>query len=59
MADCLEDDANLEDKIWQRFGFRQWPNAPGYKERKTYRAEVDYLKAVLRLGLTGSIRNSE
>lgn len=48
MADCLEDDANLEDKIWQRFGFRQWPNAPGYKERKTYRAEVDYLKSWIK-----------
>ena len=42
-ANFLEDDANFDDKIWQRFGYRQWPNAPGYKERKTYRAEVDYM----------------
>ena len=42
-ARTLEEDANLDDKVWQRFGYRQWPNAPGYKQRKTYRAEVAYL----------------
>ena len=47
-ADFLETDANLDDKVWQRFGYRQWPNAPGYKNRKTYRAEVDYMKTWLQ-----------
>jgi len=42
-AEELETDANLDDKIWQRFGYRQWPNAPGYKNRKTYKAEVEYM----------------
>lgn len=42
-ADFLTDAANLDDKVWLRFGYRQWPNAPGYKERKTFRDEVDYL----------------
>ena len=47
-AKKLENDANLDDKIWQRFGYRQWPNAPGYKERKTYRAEVEYMEGWLK-----------
>ena len=47
-ADFLEADANLDDKVWQRFGYRQWPNAPGYKERKTYQAEVDYMTSWLK-----------
>lgn len=42
-AEALEFDANIDDTIWQRFGYRQWPNAPGYKNRKTYKAEVQYL----------------
>lgn len=42
-AKNLEFDANIDDTIWQRFGYRQWPNAPGYKNRKTYQAEVLYL----------------
>ena len=42
-AEFLEDDAYLDEGVWQRFGYRQWPNAPGYKERKTYKAEVDYM----------------
>ena len=48
MANFLEEDANLDNKIWQRFGYRQWPNAPGYKERKTYRSEVDYMENWLK-----------
>ena len=47
-ASKLETDATFDDKIWQRFGHPQWPNAPGYKERKTYRAEVDYMKNWLK-----------
>ena len=47
-ADFLEDDAYLDNEVWQRFGYRQWPNAPGCKERKTYRAEVDYMMEWLR-----------
>lgn len=42
-AEELETDANMDDKIWQRFGYRQWPNAPGYRNRKTYKAEVEYM----------------
>lgn len=43
MANNIEEAANLDDKIWQRFGYRQWPNAPGYKSRRSYKAEFDYL----------------
>ena len=47
-ARFLETGANLDDKIWQRFGYYQWPNPPGYKERKTYRAEIDYMVSWLK-----------
>lgn len=47
-ANQLEDDANLDDSVWQRFGYRQWPNAPGFKERTSYRAEVTYMEEWLK-----------
>ena len=43
LAEQMEAACNLDDKIWQRFGYRQWPNAPGYKDRISYKDEVDYL----------------
>ena len=43
LAEQMEAACNLDDKIWQRFGYRQWPNAPGYKNRISYKDEVDYL----------------
>ncbi len=42
-ADELAPAANLNNTVWKTFGRRQWPNAPGWKERKSYQAEVDYM----------------
>lgn len=39
----LEEAANLNDLVWKTFGRKQWPHTPGYKDRKTYDAEVAYL----------------
>lgn len=47
-ADFLKDAANTDDTIWRRFGKRQWPHAPGWRDRKTYQAEVDYLTSWLQ-----------
>ncbi len=44
----LEYDANIDNTIWQRFGRMQWPNTKGYRQRKTYRAEVDYMTSWLK-----------
>lgn len=33
----------LNDKVWKNIGRRQWPHAPGWKKRKTYSSEVDYM----------------
>ncbi|MGN0728809.1 CotH kinase family protein [Treponema sp.] len=33
----------LNDSVWRNIGRRQWPHAPGWKKRKTYKSEVDYM----------------
>ena len=42
-ADTIEQAAKLNDSVWKILGSNLWPRAPGYKERKTYESEVDYL----------------
>lgn len=37
----------LNDAIWKNIGNRQWPHAPGWKNRKTYQDELDYLTSWL------------
>ena len=39
--------AELNNRAWKTFGHRQWPNAPGWKKRKTYQSEVDYMVGYL------------
>lgn len=39
----LEKSAFLDDAVWRTIGRKQWPHTPGYKDRKTYKAEVDYV----------------
>ncbi|MBQ3826411.1 MAG: CotH kinase family protein [Spirochaetaceae bacterium] len=33
----------LNDAVWKNIGHRQWPHAPGWKKRKTYESEVEYM----------------
>lgn len=42
-SDKLDQSAFLDDIIWRTIGHKQWPLTPGYKSRKTYKAEVDYV----------------
>ena len=42
-ADEIAEAVLLNERVWRQFGHRQWPNAPGYRTRKTYQAECDYL----------------
>lgn len=42
-ADAIEQVAKLNDSVWKLIGSNVWPRAPGYKERKTYESEVEYL----------------
>ncbi len=39
----LNEAAEMNDSVWHLLGSASWPRAPGYKERKTYRSEVDFL----------------
>lgn len=39
----LEQSAFLDDAVWRTIGRKQWPLTPGYKDRKTYKSEVDYV----------------
>ena len=39
----LAPSAEIDDLVWQTLGRKQWPHTPGYKSRKTYQAEVDYV----------------
>ncbi len=43
-AGALTDAMELNDAVWKNIGRKQWPHAPQWKKRKTYKAEVDYLK---------------
>ncbi|MDO5774267.1 MAG: CotH kinase family protein [Spirochaetales bacterium] len=38
----------LNDSVWRNLGKRQWPHAPGWKNRKTYESEVDYMIGFLK-----------
>lgn len=42
-ANELTPAAEINDLVWRTFGRRQWPNAPGYRKRKTYQDEIAYL----------------
>lgn len=39
----LNEAAEMNDSVWHLLGSASWPRAPGYKERKTYRSEVEFL----------------
>lgn len=39
----LNDAVLLNDAVWKNIGHRQWPHAPGWKTRKTYESEVQYM----------------
>lgn len=39
----LTEAAELNDSVWHILGSAMWPRAPGYRERRTYGSEVDYL----------------
>lgn len=43
-ADSLSAAADLNFMKWLILGKYVWPNASGYKSRKTYQSEIDYLK---------------
>ena len=42
-ADAIEQAAKLNDSVWKIIGSNLWPRAPGYKERRSYESEVEYL----------------
>ncbi|MBP5157379.1 MAG: CotH kinase family protein [Treponema sp.] len=50
-ADGLADAAILNDRVWKSFGHRQWPNPRGWRNRKTYQSEIDYMTEYLRARL--------
>ena len=33
----------LDDAVWRSIGRRKWPHAPGWRERKTYGSEIEYM----------------
>ena len=39
----LDDSAKLNDSVWHIIGSANWPRAPGYRSRKNYKSEVDFL----------------
>ena len=39
----IEQAAKLNDSVWKIIGSSVWPRAPGYRDRKSYESEVDYL----------------
>lgn len=39
----LNETAEMNDSVWHLLGSESWPRAPGYKKRKTYRSEVEFL----------------
>lgn len=50
-ADMLRNAAVLNDRAWKSFGHRQWPNPTGWRSRKSYQDEVDYMIGYLRARL--------
>ena len=43
LAEILAPSAELDDLVWRTIGRKQWPHTPGYKTRKTYAEEVEYV----------------
>ncbi len=41
-ASELSTSISLNDAVWKNIGKRQWPHAPGWKKRKTYKTEIDF-----------------
>ena len=39
----LEAAGEMNDSVWHLLGSAIWPRAPGYRQRKTYQSEVEYL----------------
>ena len=39
----LNEAAEMNDSVWHLLGSESWPRAPGYRKRKTYRSEVEFL----------------
>ncbi len=42
-AEKLKPLIKQNDTLWNVIGKNQWPNAPGWKNRKTYESEVEYM----------------
>ncbi len=42
-AKILAPSAEIDDLVWQTIGRKQWPLTPGYRSRKTYISEVEYV----------------
>ena len=42
-AGSLRPAVMLNDAVWKNIGHRQWPHAPGWKARKTYESELQYM----------------
>ncbi len=38
----------LNDSVWHNIGRRQWPHAPGWKNRRTYESEIEYMLDFLK-----------
>ena len=47
-ADRIKPLVELNDTVWHNIGHRQWPHAPGWKDRKTYESEVAYMMDFLK-----------
>ncbi len=44
----LNDAVMLNDSVWKNIGHRQWPHTHGWKTRKTYESEVEYMTGWLK-----------
>lgn len=38
----------LNDRVWHNIGKKQWPHAPGWKNRITYESEIRYMEDFLK-----------
>lgn len=47
----------LNETVWKSLGKKQWPHAPGWKDRTTYESEVQYMKNFLERRLQWIDRN--
>ena len=48
ITDFLNDAADRNFVKWDRLGAFDWPNPPGFQDRKTYRSEVNFMKDWLK-----------